>query len=96
MKTDKIILDYSDISINIQAATKLENILNTLDDNLEVIVDLTNAVYINSLGISTLIKAAKHKKSMLIKIKSSSAIEISFNILGLIGLKDVLNIEVVN
>ena len=96
MKADKIILDYSDIAINIQAATKLENILNTLDDNSEIIVDLTKAVYINSLGISTLLKAAKHKKKMIIKIKAGSAVEISFDILGLIGLKDVLNIEVVN
>lgn len=95
MNENKVILDFTSVAINLEVATELEKTLDKISDDCEIIVDLQNADYINSLGISTLLIASRHKKKLLVKIKNGSNIFETFDILDLIHLKDSINIEVV-
>jgi anti-anti-sigma regulatory factor len=95
MNENKIILDFTNIAINLEVANDLEKTLDKLSDDCEIIIDLQEADYINSLGISTLLIASRHKKKLIVKIKDGSNIHETFNVLGLIDLKDCIKVEVI-
>jgi len=95
MNENKIILDFTNTAINLEVANDLEKTLDKLSDDSEIIIDLQEADYINSLGISTLLIASRHKKKLIVKIKDGSNIHETFNVLGLVDLKDCIKIEVI-